>query len=261
MINEIGKNMWTKKLEYSKKLGYIIRLYDANPKMNPDGWDRIERILDKYNVKPIVGVIPDCKDELFVWNYDNCFWDKVLEWQHKGWTIAQHGYNHVYHDCGNNIHSEFIGLSYNEQKEIIEKGFNVLMDHGVKATCFFAPGHTFDNITVQVCRDSKRFDFISDGYALYPFRRDEMLFLPSIFDTARKFLPFGIYTFILHPSFTTEKEFEHFESFIKRNQAYFMSASDVLALSDWKDNRSLLDKLIEQSILLVRKIKICLNNN
>ena len=34
-------------------LKYIIRLDDACPNMKKDNWERVEKLLDKYNIKPI----------------------------------------------------------------------------------------------------------------------------------------------------------------------------------------------------------------
>ena len=158
-------------------LGYIVRLDDATPKMNKNGWDKIETILDKYNVKPIVGTIPDSRDSLFVWEEDPSFWTKtVMRWKEKDWVIAQHGCHHVYHACENGVKSEFVDLNYDDQMALIQYGYNELKKHNVTPTCFFAPAHTFDDITVDVCRDSRYFDYISDGHALYPFKERNMLF-------------------------------------------------------------------------------------
>ena len=41
---------------------YIMRLDDAAEKMNVEKWLRMEQLLDKYSIKPLVGVIPACKD-------------------------------------------------------------------------------------------------------------------------------------------------------------------------------------------------------
>lgn len=41
---------------------YIIRLDDASEIMNVSAWERIEELLDNYNIKPIVGIIPNNKD-------------------------------------------------------------------------------------------------------------------------------------------------------------------------------------------------------
>ena len=76
---------------------YIIRLDDACPTMNHVNWDRMEKLLDEHGVKPIVGVIPCNKDELFSWPEDGHFWEHVAEWKAKGWTIAQHGTTHRMH--------------------------------------------------------------------------------------------------------------------------------------------------------------------
>ena len=37
---------------------YIIRLDDANEYSDMSKWDRIEKILDKNDIKPLVAVIP-----------------------------------------------------------------------------------------------------------------------------------------------------------------------------------------------------------
>jgi len=41
---------------------YILRLDDACPTMKWNIWLKLEQILDKHNTKPIIEVIPDCKD-------------------------------------------------------------------------------------------------------------------------------------------------------------------------------------------------------
>lgn len=48
-------------------LNYIIRLDDACPTMNHENWRKVEKLLDKYDIRPIVGIIPNSKDDLFKW--------------------------------------------------------------------------------------------------------------------------------------------------------------------------------------------------
>lgn len=48
---------------------YIFRLDDICPNMNWDNFYRLEEIFDKYDVKPVVGVIP---------NNNSTFWVKHL---------------------------------------------------------------------------------------------------------------------------------------------------------------------------------------
>ena len=42
---------------------YIVRLDDACETHNISKWTAIEKILDQYSIKPIVGVIPSNEDK------------------------------------------------------------------------------------------------------------------------------------------------------------------------------------------------------
>lgn len=105
---------------------------DACPQMNAEKWARIERILDKYKVKPIVGVIPENRDPDFVAVADENFWGKACEWQKKGWTIALHGLHHElhfheprgYYQLSHSSKTEWAGKSSTEQYETsVYKGY------------------------------------------------------------------------------------------------------------------------------------------
>lgn len=75
---------------------YLVRLDDACPQMNRLKWQRVEDILDKYGIKPLVGIIPNNEDqETTIDTMDKKFADKARGWQNKGWVIALHGFNHV----------------------------------------------------------------------------------------------------------------------------------------------------------------------
>ena len=41
---------------------YLIRLDDACPTMDVVKWDKIEKMLDKYHIKPMVGIVPANND-------------------------------------------------------------------------------------------------------------------------------------------------------------------------------------------------------
>lgn len=60
-------------------LNYIIRLDDACPTMNHEKWRKVEKLLDKYDIKPIVGIIPNSKDDLFKWEKDERFWETTVK--------------------------------------------------------------------------------------------------------------------------------------------------------------------------------------
>ena len=92
ILNKIKLKKTTK-----TKKKYLIRLDDACPTMDRVKWVRMEEILDRYGVKPVVGVIPHNEDpSQMIDAPDAAFWGKVQGWHKKGWAIALHGYSHVY---------------------------------------------------------------------------------------------------------------------------------------------------------------------
>ena len=106
---------------------YLVRLDDACPTYNKENWDRLEKLLDEYNIKPIVAVIPENRDEKLKYdNPDKGFWDKVYAWQEKHWTIGLHGFEHRYTTKSGglvplNKKSEFAGVSLAKQEVKIKK--------------------------------------------------------------------------------------------------------------------------------------------
>lgn len=131
---------------------YLIRLDDACPYMDRGKWQRMEDLLDKYGIKPLVGIIPANTDpETLIEPEDSYFWKKAYSWVKKKWCLAFHGFNHVCKtDSGgiNPVHkrSEFAGLSYEEQCQKIWDGYTLLKDKGFDVKWFFAPSHTFMRI-------------------------------------------------------------------------------------------------------------------
>ena len=233
---------------------YIIRLDDACPNMNKDLWDKTEEFLNRHSVKPIVGIILDSRGKEFTKNGTiEYFWTSyALRWQNNGWIIAQHG---LHHDLNESVRTEYAGKPYGEQRENLEEGYNILSEHGITPVCFFAPAHTFDDATIQACRDMNCFKFISDGVALYPYRYKDIMFLPNIFDTPHKILPFGIYTFVLRPNNMKNEDFEYLENFIKNNSEKFDCNPEILLQRYKNRHRSLFDRVINFLICLYRKIK------
>ena len=64
---------------------YYIRLDDACEKMDVKNWARMEEILDRYRIAPLVGIIPHCEDpKMETYPVDPAFWEKVAGWV-KGW--------------------------------------------------------------------------------------------------------------------------------------------------------------------------------
>ena len=69
-------------------VNYLIRLDDACPYMDRAKWQRMEDILDKYGVNPLVGIIPANKDPRTMFeSEDSFFWFKAKKWEEKAWKI------------------------------------------------------------------------------------------------------------------------------------------------------------------------------
>ena len=118
---------------------YILRLDDASDYMDVEKWQRMEALLDRYEIKPLVGIIPDNRDSSLTESYkqDLEFWDKTARWKAKGWELALHGCYHKYTTEEDGINpvnkrSEFAGVSLDKQKEMIRHGVDVLKDHGIE---------------------------------------------------------------------------------------------------------------------------------
>ena len=91
MLNKIKKYL-------SNNTGFLIRLDDIAENMNWSLMDQATNLFDEFNIKPILGVIPNNSDsELLSYPKRNIdFWEQVRAWKKKGWEIAMHGNNPVY---------------------------------------------------------------------------------------------------------------------------------------------------------------------
>lgn len=231
---------------------YILRLDDASEKRNIAGWDAVEALLDRYGVKPLVGVIPHCEDPAMAdYPEDNAFWERVKIWQEKGWTIALHGYNHVYTtSCGGinpvNRRSEFAGEPLETQQEKIRRGVAIFREHGIEPEVFFAPSHTFDENTLEALKAESNIRIISDTVALKPYRRGDFTFVPQQSGKVRK-LPFSLVTFCYHPNTLSAPGFASLEAFLAQNAHDFIPFESCLPVSR---KRNIPERLLQKLYLL-----------
>lgn len=211
---------------------YLLRLDDASPYRNLKNWNRIEDLLERYHLAPIVGIIPNNRDaKFFQYPYDYNFWSRARQWQKKGWAIALHGYDHVY--CSNtgginpvNRRSEFAGLPLQEQEEKIEKGVAILRGQGITPRIFFAPSHTFDENTLQALRNKSNIRIMSDTVANDIYFEHDFYYIPQQAGTVRR-LPFKTVTFCYHPDSMNEEAFSKLDRFLTKYQAQFVGFAEV----------------------------------
>ena len=203
-----------------------MRLDDASEYMDIDKWTRMEKLLDKYNVKPIYGIIPNNQDsDLLKYGKVKGFWDLMRGWSDKGWISALHGYTHVFETSEGGINpvnnkSEFAGVPYEKQCQKIEHGCAILREKGIVPTIFFAPAHTFDDNTVKALREKTDIRIISDTIADDVYYENEMYFIPQQSGRCRK-LPFKTTTFCYHPNIMEDKDFDLLEEFLRQHHSEF----------------------------------------
>ena len=235
---------------------YVIRLDDASDYNNLSNWNRMEKILNSYSIKPIVGVIPNNQDSSMVKVYkkNNDFWKKVKQWQKSGWIIAMHGYDHVYITDDGRINpiqkrSEFAGVSLKKQEDKIKNGIEIFKSNGIIPDVFFAPSHTFDENTLLALKKNSDIRIISDTIANNIYFENDFYFLPQQSGRVRK-LPFKFVTFCYHPNTMCDSDFNELENFIKENRNKF-NGLDIKNLT--KRNKNILDKFLSLLYFARRK--------
>jgi predicted deacetylase len=213
--------------------GILIRFDDIAPNMNWSMMDKCQELLEEFKIKPVVGVIPKNEDEeLLKYPFRNNFWKIVKNWENRGWSIAMHGYNHVYDketkkkDYFNyGGRSEFFGHSMEIQKNKLEAGLRIFKEHQIKIDTFFSPNHTYDLNTFYALKSVGILRVI-DGYGILPFTKNEIKFIPQLFYKLYA-LPFGTQSTQIHLNYWSENDFEIFKNFVKKNHKYIISIDEA----------------------------------
>ena len=242
-----------------KNTGLLIRFDDIAENMNWDLMDKCEKLFSKYNIKPVVGVIPNNKDkDLLNFPYRKDFWNKVRNWQSKKWVIAIHGYNHLYENETNKKdffkhggNSEFYGHSLDTQIDKLKKSIEIFKDNNIKVRCFFAPNHTYDKNTFQALK-SVGINEVIDGYGLIPYEYSKIKFIPQLFYKPI-LLPFGIQSTQIHLNTWTLNDFKNFENFIIKNSEKIIDYDYAIS----RLNNNIVFKIISyltKYILIIKRI-------
>lgn len=219
-----------------------VRLDDITPDMDWESFLRFKELLDRYQVKPLIGVVPDNQDENLKGSDKGSpddFWTYVRELQKQGWVVAMHGYQHIYTTGKGglfplNNFSEFAGISYEKQRQMLEKGKAHLKEKGIETKLFMAPAHSYDRNTLKALRDTG-FRALTDGFGKCPYEYKGLTFYPISFrlsSTLKK--KDGYSTMVVHTGTTTEKELERYEEYFKREDAEWISYEKYLGVKTVK---------------------------
>lgn len=211
---------------------FIIRFDDACPTMDHEKWEKYLSLVDSYDVKPIIAVIPNSRDpKQHIDPPDPLFWDKVRKWQEKGYCIAMHGYDHVYisKDGGLlkiNNRSEFAGVPYDEQKMKLAKAQEIFENNGIRPEVFVAPAHTFDRNTLKALKAVTTVKTISDGYATSAYTSMGFNWIPQQLWRPKK-RAFGVWTICYHPNTSNDKELGTLKAFLDEHKQQVAAVGDL----------------------------------
>jgi predicted deacetylase len=200
---------------------FLLRFDDMCPTINWAVWQKLEDVMIEEDVRPILSVIPDNQDiNLHEGQPNEHFWDKVRAWQARGWTIGLHGYQHRYVSkspglVGLKPYSEFAGVPFEDQQAKLKLAMEIFAREGVRADCWVAPAHSFDENTVRVLI-ALGVSTISDGLALYPHRDSQnVMWIPQQLWRFRA-VPFGVWTICIHSTDDLYLYSEHFRRCIRQ---------------------------------------------
>lgn len=216
-----------------------IRLDDITPDMNWSNFERFKSLLDKYNIKALLGIVPENRDPKLMINLPKRdFWEYIKDLEKDGWTLAMHGYHHEYttHDGGLlplNRNSEFAGLPFDKQDRMIRSGKILLEKNGITTDIFMAPSHSYDMNTIKALKKNG-FTGITDGFGNAPYMWEDMVFYPISFKKSQtlKSKEDGCVTFVVHTNTMTDRDFEAYEKLLATRE--IVSYSEMLKLKPVK---------------------------
>jgi len=224
---------------------YVIRFDDITPGMAWRKFKPFEMVSDELSIPYLIGVVPQCQDpSLSVESERVDFWPWLRECAMKGWTIAQHGYTHIYATTERGLlgigrKSEFAGLVYEEQFNRLAAGKAIMMREGVWHGVFMAPSHSFDSNTVRALK-ALDFKAITDGYGFYAYDVDGLIALPQLL--ARPLgLGLGVETICLHVNTMSDKSIAQMIEFIKAQRSSLIGFGEAISIEapfKWVDGFS-----------------------
>lgn len=212
---------------------YLLRFDDLCPTAAHSRWQRFLPLIEEFNLRPILAVIPDNQDkELNLSPPDAEFWTQMRAMEAVGATIALHGFCHLCASRGRSLlplhlRTEFAGVAEATQQEWIREGLGILRGQGLNPRIFVAPRHGFDRATLRALR-MEGMELISDGFARVPFTRGGLIWIPQqLWGPVAKSK--GLWTICVHSNSASAAQLEQLQAFVRAHSGQFTSVDRVLA--------------------------------
>ncbi len=224
-----------------------VRMDDITPGMDWERFEAFKQLLDEYQIRPLIGVVPDNRDENLnrmekerssralrcllersgagesEGDEIQLFWQYIRRLQAEGWSVALHGCRHLYTKRQGGLFplnrlSEFAGVSYEEQRRMIAAGRQILEAHGIQAELFMAPAHSYDRNTLRALRE-EGLHRITDGFGSRPYARKGITFYPISFRLESSLKKKrGITTMVVHTNTMSEQELLKYRRIFQRGE-------------------------------------------
>ena len=236
-----------------KPAQYLLRFDDLCPTTAGARWQRFMPLIQEFDIKPILAVIPDnCDPALVVEEADREFWQQMRAMEAAGAAIGLHGYRHLCISKGRSLvalqsRSEFAGVAEETQRLWIGAGLDILRGHGLNPRLWVAPRHGFDRATLRALRE-EGIGVLSDGLAQVPHTRAGLTWIPQhLWAPVEK--ASGLWTICLHANSASDQQVRALEIFLERFAPQFTSVDRVLA--EWPErSRTVADRLFHQQLVM-----------
>ena len=213
-----------------------VRMDDITPDMNWDNFIFFQRLFEETGIKPLLGIVPDNQDrKLCCGAAREDFYEVIKKLESDGYSLAMHGFHHLYTSKSGGIfplndYSEFAGIDYDKQKEMIMLGRKKLKEHGIETDIFMAPAHSYDHNTLKALKDAG-FTKMTDGFGKAPYLYKGITFYPISFQLSRGLKQRdGVTTMVLHANTVTEAEKERYTRIFKEYGKNMISYSEYLQM-------------------------------
>lgn len=233
---------------------YLLRFDDICPTMNHARWKRVESLMRRFSIRPILAIVPDNQDpKLAVAPADPEFWTHMRRLQEEGWTIGLHGLRHDCRVYGKSLlplhrYTEFAGLTEEEQTQMLREGALILQGHGLNPEVWVAPRHGFDRNTLSALK-RVGIKIVSDGYSRFPFVDDGLLWIPQQLWGGRR-MQNGVWTICVHANTIAEQSLHDLETFIEHHAAEFVGVKEIDRL--WGNRKKHLGDTLHSQLWLCR---------
>lgn len=218
-----------------------VRLDDITPDMDWERFLKFKALLDHYQVKPLIGVVPDNRDENLVKKEPSAeekklsdgFWEYVKALKEDGWVIAMHGFRHIYSTKKGgcfplNNFSEFAGLPFEKQKDMLSEGKKILREKGIETDIFMAPAHSYDNNTLKALKETG-FCALTDGFGDNPYSYEGLTFYPISFRLGSTFKKkTGYSTMVVHTNTVSDEDLKRYEKYFEQKSVSWISFEEYL---------------------------------